>query len=93
MVCLTGFFSKQLRNFNCPAFQIFIDSVHWGGGGGGDLSISYLKPRCLSYGEGLSQTTRFMHEEKNLSWKPATPETLKQIMQICNVKRTASLNI
>ena len=85
MVCLTALFSKQSRNFNCPALQIFIANVR--GGGRTNLSISYLTPSCLSHGEG-SVKDRTFHEKENLSLEAATPETLKQIMQIihCNVK-------
>ena len=61
MVCLTVLFSKQSRNFNCPTFQIFIASVRGGGGGGeGNLSISYLEQSCLSHQRVLSKTARFM---------------------------------
>ena len=77
MVCLTALLSKRSRNFNYPTFQIIISSV----------SISYLKPSCLSHREG-SVKERTFHEKENLSLEAATPETLKQIMHIihCNVK-------
>ena len=67
MVCLTALFSKQSRNFNCPTFQIFNASVWGGGGGRQNLSISYLKPSCLSHEDDckmvLSKTARFMKRE------------------------------
>ena len=76
MVCSTALFSEQSRNFNYPTFQIIISGV-WGGGGG-DLSISYLKPSCLSHGEG-SVKERTFHEKENLSLEAATPETLNKL--------------
>ena len=47
-----GFIFLTIKKFYCPTFQSFMGSVQEGGGGEGDLSISYLKQNCFSHGEG-----------------------------------------
>ena len=50
MVCL-----MVLLFNNQKVFTVLLSKLSWsavGGGGGGDLSISYLKQNCFSHGEG-----------------------------------------
>ena len=51
MVCLMVLFFN-----NQEIFTVLLSKLSWsafgGGGGGQDLSISYLKQNCFSHGEG-----------------------------------------